>query len=220
MNSNQEPEKFSERFDKKYLTIFFLFLALSFASGALAVTMIGHRIWGVVLTFITLILLAFTVIFFKKAIKEGTFVEGMYLSFLALCKLFSLIFRPIVKLLTMLGFLGGRRAGGSDEHSFIFDFRGRGRKNKADKMPKWKNLTSNQQRVRYIFTKHMNHRIKKGFRFNKTYTPNELEKELNKLLKEDESVSLLFDSYRLARYENEERLEIEDDLVERLKELY
>ena len=151
---------------------------------------------------------------------EGTFEEVMYSIFVALGKLINFILMPIVKLLTKLGLLGGRLNNANDEHSFIFDFAGRGGRAKVDKMPKWKNLTDNTQRVRYIFMKHINYRIKKGWLLKKTMTPNEIEKDLKKLLKEDEDISLLFDNYRLARYERVDRAQFDDDLVEKLRELY
>ena len=143
----------------------------------------------------------------------------MYLLFVGIGKLFNFILMPIMKLLRKLGFLQGRFGNANDETSFIFDF-GRGGKQKAAKMPKWKNLTDNNQRVRFIFTKQMNYRIKKGYRFNKTRTPNEIRKELKKYLKEDEDINLLFDTYLLARYENSERTVLDDDLIEKLRELY
>ena len=211
---------FSERFNVRYLLLSGLWLLLLAASIILMVLFIKHDILGVFFAFTSLGAFIMLVITYKKAVLEGTFEEGMVLVFVAVGKLLNFMLLPIVKRLTKLGFLQGRFGNANDEHSFIFDFGERGGRIKIDKLPKWKNLTDNHQRVRFIFTKHINFRIKKGYRYNKTLTPSETEKELRKLLKEDEDISLLFDSYRLARYENPERTQFDDDLIEKLRELY
>lgn len=220
-NKNEEQVSFSSRFSVKWLLIE---LAIVLALAASIVAMVkfiqaDDDIFSVVFAFVSVGLFIAFCMNYRKAVHEGTVEEGLYFIFVALGKLFTFLLMPIVKLLTKLGFLRGRFGNANDEHSFIFDFGGHGRQ-KAAKMPKWKNLTDNNQRVRFIFTKHMNYRIKKGYRFKKTLTPVEIEKELQKVLKEDEDISLLFDSYSIARYENSERTMIEDDLVEKLRELY
>ena len=211
---------FSERFNVKYLLLSGLWLLLLVASIILMVVFIKHDIFGVFFAFTSVGAFIMLVITYKKAVLEGTFEEGMVLVFIGIGKMLNFMLLPLVKLLTKLGFLRGRFGNANDEHSFIFDFGERAGRIKIDKLPKWKNLTDNHQRVRYIFTKHINFRIKKGYRYNKTLTPSETEKDLQKMLKEDEDVSLLFDSYRLARYENPERTQFDDDLIEKLRELY
>jgi hypothetical protein len=217
---DKQSVSFSERFNLHYLLLSGMWLLLLAASIILMVLFIKHDILGVFFAFTSVGAFIMLVITYKKAVLEGTFEEGMVLVFIALGKMFNFILLPVVKLLTKLGFLQGRFGNANDEHSFIFDFGDRSGRVKIDKLPKWKNLTDNHQRVRFIFTKHINFRIKKGFRYNKTFTPSETEKELQKYLKEDEDLSLLFDSYRLARYENPERTQFEDDLIEKLRELY
>ena len=211
---------FSERFNTKYLLLSGLWLLLLAASIILMVLFIKHDIFGVFFAFTSVGAFIMLIITYKKAVLEGTFEEGMVLVFVGIGKMLNFMLLPLVKLLTKLGFLKGRFGNANDEHSFIFDFGERAGRIKIDKLPKWKNLTDNHQRVRFIFTKHINFRIKKGYRYNKTLTPSETERELQKLLKEDEDISLLFDSYRLARYENPERTQFDDDLIEKLRELY
>ena len=211
---------YSERFNVKYLLLSGLWLLLLAASIILMVVFIKHDIFGVFFAFTSVGAFIMLVITYKKAVLEGTFEEGMVLVFVGIGKMLNFMLLPLVKLLTKLGFLRGRFGNANDEHSFIFDFGERAGRIKIDKLPKWKNLTDNHQRVRYIFTKHINFRIKKGYRYNKTLTPSETEKDLQKMLKEDEDISLLFDSYRLARYENPERTQFDDDLIEKLRELY
>lgn len=211
---------FSERFNVKYLLLSGLWLLLLAASIILMVVFIKHDIFGVFFAFTSVGAFIMLVITYRKAVLEGTFEEGMVLVFVGIGKMLNFMLLPLVKLLTKLGFLKGRFGNANDEHSFIFDFGERAGRIKIDKLPKWKNLTDNHQRVRFIFTKHINFRIKKGYRYNKTLTPSETERELQKLLKEDEDISLLFDSYRLARYENPERTQFDDDLIEKLRELY
>lgn len=218
--NKKEPKSFSERFDKRYLLLTLLWILVSALSITLMVLFIHHDIFGVVFAFTSVASLIMVVISYKRAVLEGTVEEGMVLIFVALGKMFNFILLPVVKLLTKLGFLRGRFGNANDEHSFIFDFGEKAGRIRVDKIPKWKNLTDNHQRVRYIFIKHIKYRMKKGYRFNKTLTPSETEKELQKYLKEEEDISLLFDTYRLARYENPDRTQFEDDLVEKLRELY
>ena len=220
-NENKKPEEipFSSRFNKKYLLISLGVLILLAGSIVLLVTFIHHTILSVVFAVTTLALAILLAFMYRKAVASGTWEEGLFLIFIALGKFFSFIFRPVVLLLRKLGFLRSRFAGGNDEHSFIFNF-GRKKRNKAAKPAKWKDLTDNAQRVRFIFTKQMNFRIKKGYRFKKNLTPTQIEKDLKPFLKEDEDISLLFDTYRMARYEDSARLNIDDKLIETLREMY
>lgn len=218
--NKKEPKSFSERFDKKYVLLTLMWIVLFILSVTLMVLFIHHDIFGVFFAFTSVAAFIMIVISYRRAVLEGTIEEGMLLIFVALGKVFNFILLPVVKLLTKLGFLRGRFGNANDEHSFIFDFGERAGRVRVDKLPKWKNLTDNHQRVRYIFIKHIKYRMKKGYRFNKTLTPSETEKELQKYLKEEEDISLLFDTYRLARYENPERTQFEDDLIEQLREQY
>ena len=216
-----EEGSFSSRFNKKYLLLTLLFLLLlgGAIAGLVYFIRVGNKIFDVLFAFLTVAMAACVVINYRKAIVSGTWEEGMYLIFVALGKFFNLLLKPLMKLLEKLGFLKGRLGNANDEHSFIFDFGRHGRR-KSVKQPKWKDLTDNAQRVRFIFTKQMNYRIKKGYRFKKNLTPTQIEKDLKPMLKEEEDLSLLFDTYRVARYENAERTAIDDKLVEKLRELY
>ena len=93
-------------------------------------------------------------------------------------------------------------------------------------MPKWKNLTNNAQRVRFLFMKYMTYRIKKGYVFHKNKTPAELQGELLPAIDpEDEDAvrafDLLFDNYPIARYQEEKRAEeiLNDPLVAEMRSL-
>ncbi len=218
--SKKEPKSFSERFDKHYVLLTLLFLLLTAVSVTLLVVFIHHQIFSVFFTFTSIACLIGLVINYRKAILEGTIEEGLYILFVGLGKMITFVLMPAIKLLTKLGFLGGRMNNANDEHSFIFDFGGKAGRKRVEKIPKWKSLTDNVQRVRYIFMKHINYRIKKGYRFRKNLTPIEIEKELQKYLKENEDLSLLFDNYQLARYERNDRVGFDDDLIEKLRELY
>ncbi len=223
MNNDQNSD-FSSRFDKKYIGRTILWALITAISIVLMVLSI-HFDWaggvlGVIFTITSLFSLFMTLKTYRKAVKEGAAEEGLYLVFLLLGKGINILLAPIVKILIKLGLISGKSGSGIDEHSFIFDFGRKGSRNRGNKMAKWKDLTDNRQKVRFIFTKHVNHRIKKGYRFNKSYTPNELEKDMQKLLKEDEDISLLFSCYRTARYQDPERTEFDDDLIIELKEKY
>ncbi len=216
----KEPKSFSERFDKHYILWTLLSLLLTVGSVTLMVIFIKDQILSVFFAFTSIACVAILVVNYRRAILEGTIEEGLYILFVGIGKLIIFLLMPIIKLLTKLGLLKGRMGNANDEHSFIFDFGGKTDRRHVDKMPKWKNLTDNVQKVRFIFMKHINYRIKKGYLFRKTLTPNEIEKDLQKYLKEDEDISLLFDNYQLARYEKSDRVEFEDELIEKLRELY
>ena len=216
---DSDGQPFSARFDKQQILWTLIFLVLLGASIFLLVYFIHDTILSVVFAATTLAMAAMVVIHYRKAVKAGTIEEGLYAFFVLIGKFFNLLLRPLMKLLKKLGFLKGRFGNANDEHSFIFDFGRRGRQ-KVAKQLKWKDLTDNAQRVRFIFTKQMNFRIKKGYRFKKNLTPTQIEKDLKPMLKEDEDLSLLFDSYRLARYERDDRTNFDDKLIEKLRELY
>ena len=223
MNNDQNSD-FSSNINKKYILRTALWALVSVVSIMLTVLAIrfdwAGGVLGVVFTLTSLLCLFMTFKTFRTAVKEGAVEEGMYFLFVLLGKGINFLLSPVVKLLMKLGLISAKNGNGIDEHSFIFDFGRKGSRNRGNKMPKWKDLTDNRQKVRFIFTKHVNHRIKKGYRFNKSYTPSELEKDMQKLLKKDEDISLLFDCYRTARYQDPERTEFDDDLIIELKEKY
>ena len=96
MNHNVDDNvPFSSRFEKRYIFITLLFLALLVGSVYLLVTFIHDTILSVVFAFTTLALAALTIIFLRKAVKSGTFEEGMYLVFVALGKFFNFLLMPM-----------------------------------------------------------------------------------------------------------------------------
>lgn len=73
----------------------------------------------------------------------------------------------------------------------------------------WKDLLTNRDKVKFIYRQRVLSFIKKGFKFKKSLTPNELSKELEGLYNED--ISDLISSYNKARYSYED---IEDSELE------
>ncbi|HOV28079.1 MAG TPA: hypothetical protein PK566_17195 [Pseudobacteroides sp.] len=73
----------------------------------------------------------------------------------------------------------------------------------------WKDLLTNRDKVRFIYRQKILSFIKKGFKFNKSLTPNELSKDIEGLYKED--ISDLAACYNKARYSYED---IEDSELE------
>lgn len=187
--------------------------------------------WKTVVGFVAFFVMAAFLVGFVRIHKSAVpkvFFEWLGESFMhGLGKGISFIFKPISLLLRKLGLTG--RAGflrGRDERSFFFMRPGSKKRRKTERMPKWKNLTNNSQRVRFLFMKYMNYRIKKGYLFNKFLSPAEIRAELEPTIDpEDEDAmkgfALLFDHYPLARYDAEEKNHeiLSDELITDLRDL-
>ena len=108
------------------------------------------------------------------------------------------ISRKISLLMTKMGFGGRKRlAVGKDEYSFTFDEEGRKQSRLSlSGVSKWKDLTDNNQKLRFLFIRYMMKRIRKGYRKRRGKTPLEWAGDLHA---EGDHLEL-FESYNLARY--------------------
>ncbi len=213
--------------NKKLLLISYLFLALLILCIVLFVKFIDHAVLSV-LFFLPIIPLAYLFFRYRRKAMPPSFYEWVAEKALrGIAATFRFLFRPLTKLLKRLGFFSGKGfLRGMDERSFHFMRPGQKNRRRAERMPKWKNLTNNCQRVRFLFMKYLNYRIKKGFVFRKTLSPEELRALLlPDVDPEDEDAvkgfSLLFDNYPIARYQEETRAEetLNDPLVAEMKSL-
>lgn len=88
-----------------------------------------------------------------------------------------------------------------DEKSFIFDLDDINIFKKFQQIKgslKWRDLTENSDKIRFIYIKYMMKLIKSGYRLQAFFTPNEVRSDLK--LEEETSESELFDLYNGARY--------------------
>lgn len=89
--------------------------------------------------------------------------------------------------------------GGQDRKNFIFSspFKKRmPRKSASHELQRWKELSSNAERIRYIYIKYMQKKVKSGFHFDGSKTPDEIAYSIK--VPEDQTV--LFTLYNGARY--------------------
>lgn len=187
--------------------------------------------WKTVVGFVAFFgMAAFLIGFFrlhKRAVPAAFFEWVGEKVFKGLALGIGFIFKPLTLLFDKLGlFRGGQFLRGKDERSFFFMRPGSKQRKRVERMPKWKNLTDNGQRVRFLFMKYMNFRIKKGYVYKKTMTPEEMRLELEPQIDpEDENAvkafTLLFGNYPTARYDSESRIaaKITDELVTEMRDL-
>ncbi|MBQ9130159.1 MAG: hypothetical protein IJX59_05285 [Clostridia bacterium] len=100
--NKKEPKSFSQRFDKKYVLLTLMWLALLALSIVLMVVFINHDIFGVFFAFTSVAAFIMVVVSYRRAVLTGTVEEGMVLIFIAIGKMFNFILLPVVKLLTKL----------------------------------------------------------------------------------------------------------------------
>ncbi len=212
---------------KRELLLSYLFLALAILFAILFFIFFDRPLLSVLFFLPILPLLWLFFRYHRRAVPGEFFEWAMDRAVDGIAAAFRFLFSPIVKLLRKMGFLGGAGfLGGRDERSFHFLRPGQKSRRRGERMPKWKNLTSNAQRVRYLFMKYLNYRVKKGYVFHKTLTPAELREDLSPGVDpEDEDAvkgfTLLFDNYPVARYDEEHRAEelLPDPLIAEMRSL-
>ncbi|MCL2286257.1 MAG: hypothetical protein FWC32_07815 [Firmicutes bacterium] len=96
----------------------------------------------------------------------------------------------------------------NDERSFVFG--GRNRIGSKLRKMRWRNLSSNRERVRYIYISFLKKQIKSGADVSLADTPNELYEKLQE--KGSDIDSRLFSLYNLARYKDDESSIIAEDV--------
>lgn len=104
----------------------------------------------------------------------------------------------------ILGFLGvkfDRYKKRKDEKTFIFgdeEEEGRRRRHSVKSAAKWRDMTENAEKIRFLYIKYIVKLIKGGYKFNKVLTPNEVRDDL--ALEPESEDNTLFDLYNGARY--------------------
>lgn len=104
----------------------------------------------------------------------------------------------------ILGFLGvkfDRYKKRKDEKTFIFgddDELGRRKRHSIKSTSKWRDMTENSEKIRFLYIKYIVKLIKGGYKFQKALTPNEVRGDL--ALEPENEDNMLFDLYNGARY--------------------
>ena len=150
----------------------------------------------------TALLLFNAVLSFKKLIPK-TLRRAVLDKFLfAMRKAASNIAGFSKKLLGIFGVKFDRYKKRKDEKSFIFgdddDEGGRRRRHSVKSMSKWRDMTENSEKIRFLYIKYVVKLIKGGYKFNTVLTPNEVKDDLK--LDEEAEDGMLFDLYNGARY--------------------
>ncbi len=109
-----------------------------------------------------------------------------------------------------------RKKFGKDERSFRFDVEDEEKNKKiryAQSVTKWKKLTDNAQRIRYIYIKYIIQSIRLGLKFDRSMTHT----EISASLKEKESSKRLFELYGHARYSDDPSAITDQDVESSIK---
>lgn len=131
-------------------------------------------------------------------------------------KFIRFISKKISLFLNKLG-IGERRrlALGKDEYFFISDEEEKqSRRLFVGNVNRWKDLTDNNQKLRFLFIRYMLHKIRRGYRKRRGKTPKEWARDLH--VEGDELE--LFESYDLARYGGGTDM-VSDGALERAKKV-
>ena len=119
----------------------------------------------------------------------------------AVRKVASSIAKVSKKILGIFGVDLSRYKKRKDERSFIFDRDEDGifkRKHSVKNTSKWKDLTENSEKIRFIYIKYIIKTIKEGYKFRAVLTPNEVCEDLK--LDEERPERSIFEYYNGARY--------------------
>lgn len=150
---------------------------------------------------ITIVLAVLTLNSLKKLIPKSLRRVVLDKFLYAVRKVVSNIAGISKKLLSFLGVDLSRYKKRKDERSFIFDRDDDGfskRKHSVKNKSKWKDLTENSEKIRFIYIKYIIKTIKGGYKFRPTLTPNEVCTELN--FEEEQEDRSIFTLYNGARY--------------------
>ena len=150
---------------------------------------------------ITVVLFVLTLNSLKKLIPKSLRRAVLDKFLFAVRKVASSIANVSKKLLSIFGVDLSRYKKRKDERSFIFDrdedgiFR---RKHSVKNTAKWKDLTENSDKIRFIYIKYIIKTIKEGYKFRSVLTPNEVCEDLK--LEEERPERSIFEYYNGARY--------------------
>ncbi len=132
-----------------------------------------------------------------KTLKRAVTDKLLY----ALDKVVERISRVTKKIMSALGINLKPRKREKDEKSFVFDIKETQIFKKLSSFKgsvKWRDLTENSEKIRFIYIKYMIKQIKGGYKLTPSLTPCEVRTDLG--VKDEQSDFELFDMYNGARY--------------------
>lgn len=162
-------------------------------------------------------LIVFTILFLLT-LRKYLRMKKVRKPFELMKKLFSFIRILFFKVMDKLGIQYTRKVlYGSDRVEYVYPGMRKSKneeKIKKYKLPKWSALTSNRERIRYIYTVFLLRKHREGYKINPTSTPAEICGEVS----EHSAQNDIFDLYNTARYSDD--FVIEKDKVKNLLETY
>ena len=154
------------------------------------------------LTYMLTALLAVLTLNSLKKLIPKTLRRAVLDKFLfAVRKVASSIAKVSKKILGIFGVDLSRYKKRKDERSFIFDRDEDGvfkRKHSVKNAAKWRDLTDNADKIRFIYIKYIIKTIKEGYKFRAVLTPNEVCYDLK--IDDEQPERSIFDYYNGARY--------------------
>ena len=132
-----------------------------------------------------------------KTLRRAVIDKFLY----AMRKVAAGISRVSKRILKVFGINLDRYKKRKDEKSFIFDLDDINIFKRFQQIKgslKWRDLTENSDKIRFIYIKYMMKLIKSGYKLQLFFTPNEVRSDLK--LEEETNESELFDLYTGARY--------------------
>lgn len=103
--------------------------------------------------------------------------------------------------------------GARNKRSFIFPNETRTKRTSREKAMRWRDMDTNEKKIRYLFAMFIVRRIKSGYNYRHSYTARQVKNDLA-----DEDTSLLFDLYEVAKYTSNPHISEEEvDKVRKMK---
>ena len=102
--------------------------------------------------------------------------------------------------------------GARNKRSFIFPNETRGKRASRDKAMRWRDMDTNEKKIRYLFAMFIVRRIKSGYNYRHSYTARRV---INDLANDENA--LLFDLYEVAKYSPDPHISEAD--VEKAKKM-
>ena len=132
-----------------------------------------------------------------KSLRRAVLDKLLY----ALRKVASGIAKVSKRVLSFFGIRFDRYKKVKDERSFVFDPEEMGitrKRHSVKSNTRWRDLTENAEKVRFIYVKYVVKLIKSGYKFFPFFTPNEVKDDLK--YEDGSSEAELFEMYNGARY--------------------
>ena len=102
--------------------------------------------------------------------------------------------------------------GARNKRSFIFPNETRTKRTSREKAMRWRDMDTNEKKIRYLFAMFIVRRIKSGYNYRHSYTARRVKNDLA-----NEETEILFDLYEVAKYTPNPK--ISDEEVEKVRKM-